>query len=381
MKEFRITLISDPTEEYPQNKNNSFKVRLPVRLNLEGNSWYASLWSMSVPDVGHSSSVIDTEPKTPLVKYRYTLTKRFPVLKTRAWDVNFQVKDKTVILEDVMNASYPVTSGHQLWENILTHMEQTMMEDVKTTYDAWTTSKGDRATVTLKTTWKPTFEWNGDTLVLKKAPTEDVLGRDTSAQLHALSSVGIQVAFAEKFGLLVKDKKNQYQLGPNLDFVLPVTTYSASTQPQRSNQDYQWLGNHFFSFDPRDLGKNQTSFFKVKQENGQSYLYLTRYVDWHFRNLNALYNTHVGAVKQTVMVYCDVVEYTVVGAQRHSLLRKVELERKGEGRATLEPLHREWLRLRNQHIESIEVSLATPHGNLVVLPPGKTLITLGFQQV
>lgn len=59
----------------------------------------------------------------------------------------------------------------------------------------------------------------------------------------------------------------------------------------------------------------------------------------------------------------------------------MELERKGEGRATIEPRHREWIRVRNQHIESIEVSLATQHGNLLVSPPGKTLITLRFQQV
>jgi len=379
MKEFRITLISDPTDEYPQNKNNSFKVRLPVRLNLEGNSWQASLWGVSVPDVGHSPSVIHTDSKTPLVKYRYTFTKRNPNPATRGWDVNFQVRDKTVKLKEVMSDSYPVTSGHQLWENILTHMEQTMMEDIKTTYDTWKTTKGDTATLSLKLTWKPTFEWNGDTLVLKKAPPEDVMGRDRALKLHPLSAVGIHVDFAEKFGLLVKDKKNQYQLGPNLDYVLPVTTYTASTQPQRSNQDYQWLGPHFFSFYPRDMG--QSSFFRIKQENGQSYLYLTRYVDWHFRNLNALFNMHVGAVKQSVMVYCDVVESTIVGDQKHSLLRKVELEQKGEGRTTIEPLHREWVQVRNQHIESIEVSLATPHGNLVVLPPGKTLITLGFQQV
>ena len=77
-------------------------------------------------------------------------------------------------------------------------------------------------------------------------------------------------------------------------------------------------------------------------------------MDWHFQNLNALFNTHVGAVKQTVMVYCDALECTIVGAQKHSLLRKVELERKGEGRATIEPLHREWIRVRNQHIESID---------------------------
>ena len=36
------------------------------------------------------------------------------------------------------------------------------------------------------------------------------------------------------------------------------------------------------------------------------------------------------------MIYCDAVESTIVGSQRHSLLRKVELERKGEERATIE---------------------------------------------
>ena len=186
--------------------------------------------------------------------------------------------------------------------------------------------------------------------------------------------------FAEKFGLLFKDKNNQYQLGPNLEYVLPTTTYTTSTPPVKSNDRFQWLGEHFVSISPLDLlGGN--SLFKVKQENGQSYLYLTRTVDWHFQNLNALFNTYVGTVKQAVMIYCDAVESTIVGSQRHSLLRKVELERKGEGRATIEPYHREWIRVRNQHIESIEVSLATPDGSLLVLSPGKTIITLGFQQV
>ena len=33
MNEFRITLISDPTDEFPNNKNNNFKVRLPIILS------------------------------------------------------------------------------------------------------------------------------------------------------------------------------------------------------------------------------------------------------------------------------------------------------------------------------------------------------------
>ena len=185
--------------------------------------------------------------------------------------------------------------------------------------------------------------------------------------------------FAEKFGLVFKDKNNQYHLGPNLDYILPIHSYTAVTPPVNSNDKYQWLGDHFLGIKPRDIGGD--ALFRVKQVDGQSYLYLSYYVNWKFENLNALFNTHVGSVKQSVTVYCDAVESTIVGSQRHSLLRKVELDRKGEGRATIEPYHREWIKVRDQQIESIEVSLATPDGSLLVLPPGKTIITLGFQQV
>ena len=32
----RLTLISDPTDEFPKNANNNFKVRLPERLSFTG---------------------------------------------------------------------------------------------------------------------------------------------------------------------------------------------------------------------------------------------------------------------------------------------------------------------------------------------------------
>ena len=161
--------------------------------------------------------------------------------------------------------------------------------------------------------------------------------------------------------------------------MLPTTTYTDASKPLRSNTNYQWLGEHFTGIKPRDLGGD--AIFKVKQVDGQSYLYLSRALDWHIHNLDALFNTHVGSVKQSVLIYCNAVESTVVGEQRHPLLRKVELERKGEGRATIEPHHREWIKVRQRHVESIEVSLATADGSLLVLPPGKTILTLGFQQV
>ena len=254
-----------------------------------------------------------------------------------------------------------------------------MMKDVKETSDAFKATKGNWATTSLKTSWKPTFEWQDDILVLKKVAREDVYGRDKNAAIIALSSVGIQCNFAKRFGLVIKKKDGTFELGPNLSYVLPTTTYNSDTNPTESNKNYQWLGEHYLGLKPRDIAGNK--IYKVKKINGKSYMYLTRAVDWYFTNLNAMFNARVGSIRQSVMVYCDVVETTVVGEQRHSLLRKVEMERKGEGRATIEPLHREWVRVRNRYIESIEVSLATSDGTLLILPPGKTIVTLGFQQV
>ena len=97
-----------------------------------------------------------------------------------------------------------------------------MMKDVTTTSVAWKTAKNDAATVSLKSTWKPTFQWKQDTLVLKAVPHQDVHARDAANKVQPLSTVGSHVDFAQKFGLLTKDKNDKYQLGPNLDYALPT---------------------------------------------------------------------------------------------------------------------------------------------------------------
>jgi len=81
------------------------------------------------------------------------------------------------------------------------------------------------------------------------------------------------------------------------------------------------------------------------------------------------------------MIYSDMVESIVVGAQKHPLLRKVQLERTGQGRATVEPFHHEWSKQRSNRLEEFELEIATPDGPLSILPPGKTIVTLGFRRV
>ena len=69
----RLTLISDPTDEFPKNANNSFKVRLPERLSLPGEGWHASLMSLTVPDQGQSNAVIATDPHTKVMKFKMSM--------------------------------------------------------------------------------------------------------------------------------------------------------------------------------------------------------------------------------------------------------------------------------------------------------------------
>ena len=89
----------------------------------------------------------------------------------------------------------------------------------------------------------------------------------------------------------------------------------------------------------------------------------------------------MGTRKRTVMVYSDVVESTVVGSGKYPLLREVQLLRTGEGESTAEPLHHQWIKVRGNQLEIVEVEIADTSGPLTILPPGKTIVSIGLKQL
>ena len=109
-------------------------------------------------------------------------------------------------------------------------------------------------------------------------------------------------------------------------------------------------------------------------------MYFSRTLNWRFTNLNHSFESLVGTKTRNIMVYCDLVEPTIVGAQWHPLLREVYIDRKGEGRSSVEPFHRQYLPMRRGEVDVIELQLAHPDGKLIVLPPGQTLVTIGIKQ-
>ena len=67
------------------------------------------------------------------------------------------------------------------------------------------------------------------------------------------------------------------------------------------------------------------------------------------------------------MVYCDVVESSLVGNQKHALLRELMLKDSGGQRQFVEPLHYQWLGVRNNAIEVVHVQVADADGKLLTL--------------
>ena len=83
----------------------------------------------------------------------------------------------------------------------------------------------------------------------------------------------------------------------------------------------------------------------------------------------------------TVMVYTDAVQPTVVNHRQVPLLRSLQLTHRGQGRLTVEPLHRKWIPLNGNTLETLEFQLATTSGPLTDLSPGQTILTVGLKPI
>ena len=200
----RLTLISDPTDEFPKNANNSFKVRLPERLTLPGEGWHASLMSLTVPDQGQSNAVIATDPHTQVVKFTVTYVTR-KYINGAYRRVSFQTKEYHVKLEEIMSAQQPVTSGNLFCQRAMQavynkSMQQLMVEQK----NAWTTMRDERPLVTLKKNWMPTMTWKDDVLILHAVPERELLNLH---QTKALTSFSLDLGVAEKFGFIEQKKR------------------------------------------------------------------------------------------------------------------------------------------------------------------------------
>ena len=383
----RLTLISDPTDEFPNNANNSFKVRLPERLSLPGEGWHASLLSLTVPDQGQSNAVVAADPHTKVIKFKmnYVIRKwvtgmyRFAEVKSA---------DCVLELEEIMNANQIVSTGTQFWKRVIREMHNKIMHNVMAEQMRWLVAEPDqKPIVSAKQNAMPRLTWKKGALVIKALPRTDLIKENKTA----ITEFFINLDIALKFGLVEEKKVNnatKYFLGPNLQYTLPTSTYDSDTPPKGISDctPYNWEGVQYMGVSPALLFGNivaniEHDPMQVVTHQGVKFLQLSLIVEWQLNNLDASFEKIVGTRKRTVMVYSDLVESTVVGSGKYPLLREVQLLRTGDGESTAEPLHHQWIKLRGQQLDILEVEIASTSGPLAILPPGKTLVTIGLKQL
>ena len=86
---------------------------------------------------------------------------------------------------------------------------------------------------------------------------------------------------------------------------------------------------------------------------------------------------------RSLHVYSDVGSSSMVGNRMTDLLREIKYHREGRGTVYFEPLHIQYLPVRNQVLEIVELQIAETVGSgedLVKFGPGHSIVTLHFKK-
>ena len=168
----RLTLISDPTNEFPNNANNSFKVRLPERISLPGEGWHASLMSLTVPDQGQSNGIIAADPHTQVVRFTYPqMIRKWTDTGSASTSGYLRIETplvKDIVeLEDVMSADQIVSTGSMFWQRVMQEVHNKIMDKLMKKQTAMLVANRDeRPVVFVKKNAMPRLTWNEDSLTI-----------------------------------------------------------------------------------------------------------------------------------------------------------------------------------------------------------------------
>ena len=369
MEELRLTVVSDATREFPNNRNNHFKVRLPRPLTLSEEPWAMSLWSLSVPDGA---------VEQPLGKDTDFVC-LFAGIKARLWNVkNSKYRSHTVNtwiqhvarLGEIFK-THPKT-GVELWQRVHQIMLEQQTHDLgeDRAMSSWRVQQPEK--------WFPTLRWEGEDMILEA--DRSLFYQPTVRKRQVL----ISLKMADIFGFMKQDPTTKaWSLGPNLIPSYPLFNYtghditSAITAPIKGPTRRALVTLDVDNTAP-EVDWFRLPHFYPGVENIPC-VELSSALEWRFIRLNRSYEQFLN--RDTVMVYADAVQPNTVNGVKVPLLRSVQLNHRGQGRLTVEPWHREWIPLNGQTLETLEFQLATPSGPLIEFPPGQTIVTVGLKPI
>ncbi len=172
---------------------------------------------------------------------------------------------------------------------------------------------------------------------------------------------------AKYFELVRETSPGVYNLGRNV-FYEPWQTYQAGRPQYRLKRPIE---SDMMTY-------NNAMVVKKYQPTGEDMVYFSRHLNWWFNELNRAADTtstssadDKASSTRLALVYCDLVQSSLVGNQKHQLLRELTLKDSGGSRRSVEPLHYQWLPVRNNVIYVVHVQLSDADGKFLSMPKGQ----------
>ena len=107
-------------------------------------------------------------------------------------------------------------------------------------------------------------------------------------------------------------------------------------------------------------------FWRVtnKKNGDENRVHLSGTCCWRFTNIKRAFEDVVDGVSRSLFVYTDAGGSTVVGDRVTDLLREVKFSSEGRGSQYFEPVHIQYIPVRKQVLDIIEVNVAETTGEL-----------------
>ena len=347
---FYVTLPSHANRhEFPNNQANAFKIRLPQPLRLTEGPWQVGLSAISLPDARVNLYEL-------VKKDRYIIStswyQDFPKPGGKDGEMTSRQDTAQTLINDIQDLDW-VVDGVSFMKAAIAHLEQRRKE---------TAIQGGRLINDQGKHMYVMFRWEGEDLLIDN--TNVCHCKTDTPALYIYTKLALKMGWLRKIssGLI---------LGPNLQQEFMGDQIPNMKQPV----DNDWN-------DVNDDHSNPV-FWTVRSFS-PDYLRLSMSCGWRFTNLNVAFRAVVGEPTRSLHVYSDVAGSTIVGNRVTDLLREIQYKREGRGTMYFEPLHIQYLSLRNEVVEIIHIQVAETigtGGDLVKFGEGHTIVTLHFKKI
>ena len=209
------------------------------------------------------------------------------------------------------------------------------------------------------------FKWEGDDFVIDTTNVH-LQKITTSDGTFYHPSFYVNKEFALEMGWIVEKGEKTYELGSNLVMEIHDDEMPVPVDTDAVNEQY-WI-----------VKTGHSSSIDTTQRS--EYIQLTMTCNWRFINLNVAFKNVTGTTKRSLFIYSDVGGSGVVGNQVTDLLREVNYKREGKGSLYFEPRNIQYIDVRKEMLDIIEVQVSETTGELVKFGAGNTIATLHFKK-